>query len=133
MIRTIQLRNFRSYRELNLSLNNNLNVLVGRNTSGKSNFLSLFDLLGAAAGNELNTFLRTRIGVFDDLRHYHAEKNESVSWEVAFASEHNDSLYYAVELGARSPAGYTILSEKLERPPNEGHESRYKFLEVHSV
>lgn len=131
MIKNIKLNNFRSYRELNLPLKN-LNVLVGRNGSGKSNFLSLFDLLGSAAGGELNTFLRRRIGTFEDLRHYQSQEKDIVSWEVEFTSTHNESLYYTVELGKRSPAGYTILLEKLERPPRDGHENRYKFLEAHN-
>lgn len=131
MIRNIQLQNFRSYRNLNLQLKN-LNVLVGRNGSGKSNFLSLFDMLGSVADSELNTFLRQRVGTFDDLRHYQTKGNDIVSWEVEFDSDHNKSLYYTIELGGRSPAGYTILSEKLERPPNQGYENRYKFLEAHN-
>lgn len=129
MIKNIKLNNFRSYRELDLPLSN-LNVLVGRNGSGKSNFLSLFDLLGSIADGELNAFLRRRIGTFGDLRHYRAVDNDTVSWEVEFDSEHNGSLYYSIELGARPPAGYTILSEKLERPPKPGYENRYRFLEV---
>jgi predicted ATPase len=131
MIKHIKLNNFRSYRELDLSLGK-LNVLVGRNGSGKSNFLSVFDLLGYAADGQLSAFIRRRVGTFDDLRHYKAQDRDIVSWEVEFESSHNQSLYYTVELGARPPAGYTLVSEKLERPPMPAHTSRYKFLEVRS-
>jgi predicted ATPase len=129
MIKHIRLNNFRSYRSLELPLGN-LNVLIGRNGSGKSNFLSFFDLLGSAADNALNTFIRRRVGTFDDLRHYHAKDQDVVSWEVEFDSVHNDSLYYRVELGARAPAGYSILTETLERPPFEKRNDRFKYLEV---
>jgi predicted ATPase len=129
MIKRIKLNNFRSYRELDIPLGN-LNVLVGRNGSGKSNLMSFFDLLGYAADLELNTFMRRRIGAFEDLRHYHAEDRDTVSWEVEFASPQHESLYYSVELGARVPAGYVIVSEKLACPPKAGESSRYPFLEA---
>jgi predicted ATPase len=131
MIENLKLNNFRSYRELDLRLNN-LNVLIGRNGSGKSNLLSLFDLLGYAADNELNSFIRRGMGGFEDVRHYHAGEKDIVSWEIEFESKHHVALYYSVELGMRSPSGYIVLSEKLERPPIGDHKNRFKFLEARS-
>jgi predicted ATPase len=131
VIRNIKLSNFRSFRDLDLALGN-LNVLIGRNGSGKSNFLSLFDLLGKAARGNLNGFIRQQVGTFDDLRHYHTVNNDIIFWEIEFSSEHHGALYYRAELGARAPAGYTVLLERLERSPNEGYENRYKFLEVYN-
>jgi predicted ATPase len=130
MIKRIKLNNYRSFRELDLPLDN-LTVLIGRNGAGKSNLLSLFDLLAAAAEGELNTSIR-RVGGFNDLRFYETREQDVVSLEVELDHEEHQSLYYRVELGARGTAGYVVLSEKLERPPYPEHNMRYKFLEAHN-
>ena len=43
-IKEISIKNFKSFDDLNLSLNN-LNVIIGANSSGKSNFITIFEFL----------------------------------------------------------------------------------------
>ncbi|MCB0376589.1 MAG: AAA family ATPase, partial [Sinomicrobium sp.] len=44
MIENIEIRNYKSIRELNLLLRP-INILIGANGVGKSNFISFFELL----------------------------------------------------------------------------------------
>jgi len=46
-IETIRLSNFLSFEEVEVRLNKDLNILIGVNGSGKSNFLQAFNLLHA--------------------------------------------------------------------------------------
>lgn len=129
MIRQIKLENFRSIKSLELELGR-LNVLIGRNASGKSNFLSFFKILGEGVQGNLNKTIINEVRGFEFLKHLDTDASESVFWEVEFESAHNDSLFYQGRIGASGIAGYTIQSEILARPPGEGYDSRYKFLEV---
>lgn len=129
MINRIKLDNFRSISSLDLELRR-LNVLIGRNGSGKSNFLSFFEIIGNGVRENLNQVITNEVRGFKYLKHLNASMNDVVSWEVAFASDHSGTLFYHGRLGGRGVAGYAVQSEILSRPPNEGHETRYKYLEV---
>jgi predicted ATPase len=129
MIERIKLENFRSIRSLDLELGQ-LNVLIGRNGAGKSNFLSFFQILGNGVREGLNKTIINEVRGFEFLRHMKAAASESVFWEVTFESKHNERLFYQGKIGSRGIAGYTIQSEILSRPPRPPHDTRYKYLEV---
>lgn len=128
MIKQISLKNFRNYQELDLSLGQ-LNVIVGRNGTGKSNFLSFFEMMGAASNGNLNRYIRNK-GGFLYTRHLSPQADERLDWEITFDSDHNEELRYEVSLTPMGEAGYSIASEVLSRPPKEGFHNRHKFLEV---
>lgn len=52
----IKLKGFKSFREAHLELEN-LNILIGANGSGKSNFISLFELLNQIIQNNMGIFV----------------------------------------------------------------------------
>ena len=128
MIKQISLKNFCSYQELDLELGQ-LNVIVGRNGSGKSNFLSFFEMVGMASDGELNRYIRNK-GGFSYARHLSSQADEGLSWGITLDSEYNEELRYDVSLHPMGEAGYSIASEVLSRPPKEGYAERYKFLEA---
>lgn len=128
MIKQISLKNFCSYQELDLELGQ-LNVIVGRNGSGKSNFLSFFEMVGMASDGELNRYIRNK-GGFSYARHLSSQADEGLSWGITLESEYNEELRYDVSLHPMGEAGYSIASEVLSRPAKEGYAERYKFLEA---
>lgn len=52
----IQIKGFKSIKELELELKA-LNILIGANGSGKSNFISLFKLLNQMVSHDLQSFV----------------------------------------------------------------------------
>lgn len=130
MIERVQLNNFRSIRQLDLELRQ-LNILIGRNGSGKSNFLSFFQILGDGVRGNLSDTIINQTRGFKWLRYQNALIGESISWEVTFQSDKTDKLYYSGQIGEKGLAGYIIQKEMLSRPPYGGFKTPYKFLEVH--
>ena len=105
MIKQISLKNFCSYQELDLSLGQ-LNVIVGRNGSGKSNLLSFFEMVGMASDGELNRYIRNK-GGFSYARHLSSQADEGLSWGITLESEYNEELRYDVSLHPMGETGWT--------------------------
>lgn len=72
MIENVVIRNYKSIRELSLPLRN-LNVLIGANGSGKSNFISFFEMTKALYERHLGAYTLKRGGI-DNLL-YHSRKH----------------------------------------------------------
>ncbi len=66
-IRQVEVTNFLSFRDISVKLDH-LNILVGPNGGGKSNFLSVFRFLGEVARTDLAPALQTVFGGFDQAR-----------------------------------------------------------------
>jgi predicted ATPase len=76
--RSITIKGFRSIRSIeNLPLRP-VNLLIGSNGSGKSNFLEAFILLGAADAGELDSYV-LRYGGADKLLHFGSKSTQSIS------------------------------------------------------
>lgn len=68
MIKSIKLTNFFSFKDAKIELNNDLNILVGINGSGKSNFLKAIHLLKeGTAGNGLKELILEKWGGIDEI------------------------------------------------------------------
>ncbi len=68
MIKSIKLTNFFSFKDTKINLNNDLNILVGINGSGKSNFLRAIRLLKTGvSGGELKELILDRWGGIDEI------------------------------------------------------------------
>lgn len=107
MIDQVTIKNFKSIRELTLPLNP-VNVLIGANGSGKSNFISFFKLLRHLKRNTLNTFVAEQ-GYMDNLVYFGAQKEDFISGEVTFSNEWNvPTNRYAFEL-LSSPEGKAFI------------------------
>lgn len=72
MIKNIKIQNYRSIRDLTLELRR-LNVLIGANGSGKSNFISFFEMTKALYERRLRAYVKTRGGMDNIL--YHGRKH----------------------------------------------------------
>ena len=99
MLKSIRLVNFYSFKDTTIELNRGVNVLVGINGSGKSNFLKVFELLqNAVKGRRLRRHILEIGGVNEML--YQGERE-------------NDEI--GIEMVSESPTfGVHVLGEKIE-------------------
>jgi predicted ATPase len=133
VIHELILRNFKSIASTKLPLKN-LNILIGRNGSGKSNFLNFFHFLqqGANGGdnNAFNSIINS-MGGFQQVIHYNASPQDTLSWDLTFRKIRNEEeIFYEGSLARRGSSGYTIRLEEVSRPPYEGYAEKYKYLTV---
>lgn len=101
----ITIRGFKSIREADLDLRP-LNVLIGANGAGKSNFIQLFSMFNAIIEERLQNFV-ARAGGADTLLHFGRKTTEEMRFELAFgangyevvlAPAMDDSLFFSSEI-----------------------------------
>lgn len=128
----IRISGFKSIRELDLELRP-LNVLVGANGSGKSNFIGVFHLLNQILQERLQLYT-AKVGV-ESLLHYGRKTTDKVSISLQFAGYHygislvpteRDTLFVASEGSSyETPAGIVITPPAATIGRNTGYpESR---------
>ncbi len=116
----ITVRGFRSIRHLEKWKLGRVNVLIGANGSGKSNFLDVFNLLAAIRQGRLRTFV-LRAGGADRLLHFGSKTTDRIVLRLSFLEERNQ---YRIVLGhvvggALAPTDETALfwnKEKHNQP-----------------
>lgn len=84
-IRKISIRGYKSIRELEDFSLTNLNVLIGANGAGKSNFISFFRLLARLMAGELNYSI-AKSGGPDAMLHYGRKRTPQMSAEMYFGN-----------------------------------------------
>ena len=110
MLKEINIEGFKSIKELNLSLNP-INILIGSNGVGKSNFISFFKLVNNIYEKRLQQYsLKTGA---DNLLHYGRKQTDEIKGYLGFGSnaysfvlQHNDSggLFIGEEQSIYYPA-----------------------------
>lgn len=80
----ISIRGYKSIQKVENFELTNLNILLGANGAGKSNFISIFKLLAQMYAQNLQLFVQTSGGP-DTLLHYGRKKTKQVSMEFYFA------------------------------------------------
>ncbi|MDZ4764508.1 MAG: AAA family ATPase [Chloroflexota bacterium] len=133
MIERIKLSNYKSLVDIDVKLGD-LNVLIGENGSGKSNFLSFLQMLKNGADGSLTTRIN-EMGGFAETIFYGASSRSSLEWELAFFDFYYNQLqktrqtvYYSGSLVGRGQSYFQVQNEELERDPNPNHSERFKFL-----
>ncbi len=102
---SIRVKGYKSFKDITVPLNK-INILIGSNGAGKSNFLSLFELLG----NAYEGFLARSVaqsGGIDKLLHKGRKSTDSISIEVK-----EDINSYELDL-IESDGGLIVEKEKL--------------------
>jgi predicted ATPase len=123
MIKSIRLTNFLSFECEDISLNSNLNILVGINGAGKSNFLKVLRLLKeGVAGIGLKKYVIDILGGFDNI--YFKNNTGShgfIRIEYTFDSQKLgefgfrfvDDIIYSIELHKNPSIGNYYVKEKI--------------------
>lgn len=100
----IKIKGYKSIKDLELELFR-LNILVGCNGAGKSNFISFFKLLNNMIENNLEAYV-TKSGGANTLFHFGLKNTQDIyadlyfglnRYELTFEATDNDSLFFANE------------------------------------
>lgn len=106
-INTLSIAGFRSIRKLeNLRLSN-LNVLIGANGAGKSNFVAYFRMLSELVEGRLQVWVSKQGGA-DRVLSYGIKETSSLSTAIRFGANG-----YDIELEPTLEGGFTFTSEML--------------------
>lgn len=104
MLQNINIEGFKSIRNLNLDLSP-INILIGANGVGKSNFISFFKLVNNIYGQRLQQY-SLKEGA-DNLLYYGRKTTEEISGELNFGNS-----TYVFKLQPNSTGGLFIAEEK---------------------
>lgn len=127
-IETIRLKNFKSFRELELKKLPDLAVFVGANGTGKSTLFDVFGFLSDALRNNVRQALQRR-GGFKEVRSRGCESNDLIEIELQFRlmiSGRSRLVTYRLEIGEENRRIY-IHHESL-RYKRGRYGSPYYFL-----
>jgi predicted ATPase len=110
-VRTVKVRNFKSIAKTEVSLNH-LTILVGRNGSGKSNFLDVLRFVTDSLQTSLDHAIKSRGGI-DAVRRRSTghPRNFAISLEVVLPDWQIGE--YSFEVTARERGGFIIRRESL--------------------
>lgn len=125
-ISRVMVKGFRSIREMNLDLAP-LNVLIGANGAGKSNFISLFSFLSAIVNGELQSYV-AKAGGANSVLHFGQKSTEQLEIDLQFPPNGyhcilkpaaDDSFYFESE-------GATFHGEGYPQPYTDSYGSGHK-------
>lgn len=103
----IEIQGYKSIKKARIELQP-INILIGANGSGKSNFLSFFEFLSQLFRNNLNMHIALK-GGSNKFLHKGKKNTKKISFEMAFNDGRNG---YAVTLKSGT-RGFIFLSEQL--------------------
>ncbi len=109
-ITRVVLKNYKSIAACDVRLGP-LTFLVGRNGSGKSNFLDALRFVADALNTSLDHAIRDRGGINDVRRRSRGHPNH-FNIRLEFALPEGVTGHYAFRIGTRSPGGYEVQTEE---------------------
>lgn len=104
----IQIRNYKSIRNLDLELSA-LNVLIGANGSGKSNFIGVFKFLNHLIEGNLQTYTAAQGGA-DLILHFGRKHSEDMPFSLSFENGRNG---YECRLAAGAEDNFFFKNESV--------------------
>jgi predicted ATPase len=111
-LRRVRVRNYKSIGVCDLSLRP-LTVVVGRNGSGKSNFLDALQFVTDSLRTSLDHAIQSRGGVID-VRRRSTGHPRNFAMEVEIGLPGFRFARYGFEIGARKDGGFTVKIERLQ-------------------
>lgn len=122
MIENIYIKNYKSIRELNLELRS-LNILIGANGVGKSNFISFFQLANSIFEQQLQSFIIER-GI-DNLLYFGRKKSDEISGLIDF--DNSNALFFSLKPTQTNKAYIYQLGDYFNK---NKYEKKYKKIEA---
>lgn len=110
-LRQVKLRNYKSIGKCALSLRP-LTVLVGRNGSGKSNFLDALRFVADGLQTSLDHAIKSRGGI-DDVRRRSAGHPRNFAIELEIVLPEWQVARYGFEIAGRKDGGFAVKRERL--------------------
>ncbi len=108
MLKEIKLSGFKSIREMNVAFKK-INVLIGANGAGKSNFIDFFRLLISLRNNRLQFYIR-RNGGANALLHYGVKTTQQMTAHLCLDIIEQNTGVYAFTLSL-APVNTLIIEE----------------------
>jgi len=133
MISKIHLQGFKSFENVDVELTG-INVLIGANGSGKSNFLAFFNFL-LAVNREGLGFEVAKAGGVNRFLHYGRQVTEQLTWDISFGDKRDK---YCAELTPSNEEYFIFKYETVESQTSHwvlgrGHrESKVRLDSSHS-
>ena len=87
-LESITIKGFKSIRDVEVKLRD-INVLIGANGSGKSNFLGTFSFLHAIRTGNLQRYIAGAGGA-DKILHFGSRMTEKIEMHICFQEQHNE-------------------------------------------
>ena len=106
MIQKIQINNYKSIRSLDLDMKP-INILIGSNGSGKSNFIGFFKFLKNIYDRNLQNHIAEE-GSSEDILHFGSKVSSSLSGKIDFKEEEIE-FYASYEFELRPNADYQLF------------------------
>ncbi len=96
MITNIKISGYKSIKELNLDLEP-VNILLGSNGAGKSNFISIFSLIKNIYNQNLQNYIQKKGGV-DSFLHFGQKNTSNINIELQFVSDNDAENIFSIDL-----------------------------------
>lgn len=108
MIDYIEIKGFKSIKELKLELKS-INILIGSNGAGKSNFVSFFKLINAIFNQRLQKYVLEEKA--DNILYFGRKTTENLFGKLIFKSDIKNNNAYYFNLGQIQEGGLFIETE----------------------
>ena len=131
MINQISIKNFKSIQDLNLQLLP-LNILIGANGSGKSNFISFFKFLNNLYFQQLQNYVAEQAGA-ENILHFGLKKSDFLFGKIQFDDKNkyyfnlkpnNEGSLYLEKEGTNFNTDYYGIWDDVAIPTNNHKESK---------
>ena len=117
-LRSLTIKGFRSLRSLELNFED-LTVLIGANGSGKSNFISFFNMLSFMLSADLQTNI-ARKGAATSILHYGPKRTPILEAELEFQGPRGTSKYgFSLAFAAPDTLIFTDEHVMFQYPGNQ--------------
>ncbi len=133
MLQYIKIEGFKSIKTMELELKP-VNVFIGSNGSGKSNFIAFFKLVNAIFNKQLQRFVIREKA--DNLLYFGRKQTQSLFGKMIFATDGEDNNAYLFELNQTNEGGLFIHREasgyKVSKDDDiKGYNGTYDIEESH--
>jgi len=128
MLDRISIENFKSIKSLDLKLNK-INILIGSNGAGKSNFINFFKLLNSINQKKLQNYVGEESGA-NNILHHGLKNSEFLKGSITFSHNTSENIYGFTL--ASSTEGGLYFADESPVYRNHYHEREY-FYEVDST
>jgi predicted ATPase len=124
-LKSVHVEGFKSLRDVDIALGD-LNLLIGANGSGKSNFVAGFRFLRELVAGNLKVHT-ARLGGANDLLYFGRKTTDAVRFQLNFSSEplgEQEQLFsYSCTLAPSADDTFVFLDERVYGPPIVGTEA----------
>jgi predicted ATPase len=126
-LRRVKIRNYKSLSKCDIELGT-LTVLVGRNGSGKSNFLDALRFVSDALKTTLDHAIKSRGGI-DEVRRRSTGHPRNFALELDVELGNCRWAVYGFEVAARKNGGFSVKRERLEIKKGDDSVAASYYLE----